>query len=252
MENSLYISNMKKMKTAEKIFYKLGQKAGETYAKGKWYLHSAFGSQEEAIKAEYLLGKKLAKEMLADIYIDVNPKLNELVKGIGNKLSYRLTNKYRKFTFYIQYTKDVNAFALPGGFIFITYGLLKKIEKEPDEIAFVLAHEMMHVVLGHSIGRILTKYSTQVITTILMKYSKFGAIAKQVIGKFINSSYSRENELEADSMGVKLMNAAGYNSKGSEKLLMRLDKITADNFKFFNYFNSHPPITERIEKIQTK
>ena len=236
----------------EEIFKKLGRQAGRFYNKGRWYWNSSFGDEKDAVKAEYQLGKNLALDLISTISIDLNPDLNELVLGVGKNLEYPLKNKSRKFHFYIHYTEDLNAYALPGGFIFITYGLLNRIKGDEDELAFVLGHEMMHIVLGHPIERVFAGYGTKVLNIVLSKYSKMGALSKQILNKFMTSNYSRENEFEADAGGVALMGAAGYNRKKSIKLLSRLESQTQSKVNIFSYFASHPPIQSRIEQIRNK
>jgi len=160
----------------DEIFKQLGRKGGELFNRSRWYWKSSTGDENEVIKAEYILGKNLAKDLISGISIDLNPELNELLQSVGKEMEYPLRNKKRKFHFYIHYTKDVNAYALPGGFIFITYGLLNQIKNYPDELAFVLGHEMMHVVLGHPIQRVFNGYGTKLLNVVLNKYTKMGAI----------------------------------------------------------------------------
>jgi len=236
----------------EEFFKKIGRKTGELYNRGRWYWRSSAGTENEAIEAEYILGKNLARDLITDISIDTNPDLNELLLNVGKELEYPLKNKNRKFHFYIHYTKDVNAYALPGGFIFITYGLLDQIKDEPDELAFVLAHEMMHVVLNHPIQRIYNGYGTKILNVVLSKYTKMGAISKQVLGQFMNSNYSRDNEFEADAGGAALMIAAGYNNQKAANLLLRLENQSKKRPNLFSYFASHPPIVKRVVKLRKR
>ncbi|MFP4548482.1 MAG: M48 family metallopeptidase [Fidelibacterota bacterium] len=233
----------------EELFKKMGRKTGQLYNRSRWYWKSSSGTEEEAIAAEYILGKNLARDLISEIFIDTNPDLNEHLLNIGKELEYPLKNKNRKFHFYIHYTKDVNAYALPGGFIFITYGLLNQIKKEPDELAFVLAHEMMHVVLGHPIQRVYNGYGTKILNVVLSKYTKMGTVSKQVLGQFMNSNYSRDNEFEADAGGAALMTAAGYNSRKAADLLERLEIQSKKRANLLSYFASHPPIDKRVEKL---
>ncbi len=236
----------------EEIFKKIGKKTGEFYNRSRWYWNSTFSDENEAIKAEYNLGKNLASDLISGVSIDINPDLNELVLKIGRNLEDPLKNKNRKFQFFIHYTKDINAYALPGGFIFITHGLLDQIKDEKDELAFVLAHEMMHVVLEHPIQRIFTGYGSKVLKVVLNKYTKMGVLTKEIIGKFMNSNYSRDNEFEADAGGVALMKAAGYNIEKAVNLLKRLENNSQKKLDLFNYFASHPPIEKRVERIIKK
>lgn len=235
----------------EKFFINLGRKLGTTVNKGKWYYKSLFGSEDEAIEAEYIMGRELAANIGREMKIDNDPSLQSLLDEIGGKLIEKVINKQRKFKFNIVSTNDINAFALPGGFIFITNGLLNKIKLNKDEIAFVLSHEIMHVVLKHPINRILTDYSTQIISNIVMKGGTLGLIAKQVLSSLLRSSYSQDNEFEADNYAVRLMYSAGFDPQAAKTFLAKLEESSPENLPIYNYFLSHPPIDDRMEKIDT-
>ena len=233
----------------EKFFISLGRKLGTTVNKGKWYYKSLLGSEDEAIEAEYLMGKTLAANIGQENAVVDNPSLHNLLDEIGGKLVGKVVNKKRKFKFQVVATKDINAFALPGGFIFITAALLKKIELNRDEIAYILAHEIMHVVLKHPIDRILTNYSTHIISNLFIKGGTVGMLAKNLIDNLLRSSYSQENEFEADNYAVRLMNSAGFDPQASKSVLTKLAASPPDDIPIYNYFLSHPSVKKRIEKI---
>jgi predicted Zn-dependent protease len=234
----------------EKFFINLGRKLGTAVNKGAWYYKSFLGSEDEAIEAEYVLGKTLAANIGREMKIINDPIQQNLLDEIGGKLIEKVVNKKRKFKFHVVVTNDINAFALPGGFIFVTHALLDKIGLNRNELAYVLSHEIMHVVLKHPINRILTDYSAQVISNIFMKGGAIGLIAKQLIGSLLRSSYSQDNELEADNYAVRLMNSAGFDPLASKSLLAKLAASSPENLPVYNYFLSHPIISERIEKIE--
>lgn len=234
----------------DRFFINLGRKLGTTVNKGKWYYKSLLGSEDEAIEAEYLMGKTLAANIGQENAVVNNPSLQKLLDEIGGELVARIVNKKRKFKFQVVVTKDINAFALPGGFIFITASLLNKIELNRDEIAYILAHEIMHVVLKHPINRILTDYSARIISNLFIKGGTVGMIAKQLIDKLLRSSYSQENELEADNYAVRLMSSAGFDPHASKSVLKKLAATSPEDIPIYNYFLSHPAVKERIEKIE--
>jgi len=233
----------------ERFFINLGRKLGTTVNKGRWYYKSLFGSEDEAIEAEYLMGKTLAANMGRELAVITDPALQSLLDEIGGKLVQKVVNKKRRFKFQAVATRDINAFALPGGFIFVTAPLLEKIELNRDEIAYILAHEIMHVVLKHPINRILTDYSARVISNLFLKGGTVGMIARQLIDNLLRSSYSQENEFEADNYAVRLMNSAGFDPQASRAVLTKLAATSPDDIPIYNYFLSHPSIQERIEKI---
>ena len=233
----------------EKFFINLGRKLGTTVNRGKWYYKLLFGSEDEAIEAEHVLGKALAANISQEMKIAGDPIRQELLDEVGGKLVAKVVNKKRKFKFQIFKTNDINAFALPGGFIFVTHALLDKIELNRDETAYILAHEIMHVVLKHPINRILTNYSTQIISNIFVKGGAVGLMAKQLIGSLLQSTYSQDNEFEADNYAVRLMKSAGFDPQASKLVLAKLAANSSKDIPVYNYFLSHPTIAERIEKI---
>jgi predicted Zn-dependent protease len=233
----------------EKFFINLGRKLGTTVNKSKWYYKSLFGSEDEAIEAEHVLGKALASNIGQGMVVINDPTIQNLLDEVGVKLIEKVVNKKRKFKFQALATKDINAFALPGGFIFVTHALLDKIEMNRDELSYILAHEIMHVVLKHPINRILTDYSAQVISNIFLKGGTIGLIAKKLVGNLLRSSYSQDNEFEADNYAVRLMNSASFDPHASKSVLKKLAATSPDDIPIYNYFLSHPSVKERIEKI---
>lgn len=233
----------------DKFFINLGRKLGTTVNKGKWYYKSLFGSEDEAIEAEYRMGKTLAANMGQEMVVISDPALQNLLNEVGGKLVQKVVNKKRRFRFHAVATKEINAFALPGGFIFVTAALLKKIELNRDEIAYILAHEIMHVVLKHPINRILTDYSARVISNLFLKGGTVGMIARQLVDNLLRSSYSQDNEFEADNYAVRLMKSAGFDPQASKSVLTKLAETSPDDIPIYNYFLSHPSVRERIERI---
>jgi predicted Zn-dependent protease len=233
------------------LYYKLGQKVGATLNKGKWYYQSTFGSENDSFKAELAVGRELAKNIVKDNKIIKDHDLQNIIDEIGKQLFYKVIDKKRKFKFYIIAGSDINAFALPGGLIFLTHGLFKKIYDNKDEIAFVLAHEMMHIVFKHPMERIVADYSASVVTKLLVKGGTLGMLANQVLSNLLKSSYSQEKELEADEYAVRIIYSAGFNPRGAIGLLRKLKGSREKNLPIFNYFLSHPSVDERIRKIDS-
>jgi predicted Zn-dependent protease len=234
----------------DKLFENLGRSVGSTVKKGKWFYQSLFGSEEEAIQAEYLVGKELAQNLVREIPVVKDPDLQAIIDNIGKILLSKLSETTHRFKLQVLATADVNAFALPGGFIFLTAGLLQRINSK-DEIAFAIAHEISHVLLKHPMQRIVSDYSSQVISNIFLRGGVLGVMAKMVVMTFLKNSYSHEKELEADSEAVKLMRKSGFNSDGAKILLNRLSDNKMKTLTIFNYLSSHPSFESRISKIDS-
>ena len=113
--------------------------------------------------------------------------------------------------------KTVNAFALPGGPIFITEGLLRQLKTEA-ELAGVLGHEIGHVIARHSSERLAKQQLTQGLLGALVVGSGDYTTAQigQMVGSMINMKYGREDELESDALGIRIMAEAGYDPRAHD------------------------------------
>lgn len=231
------------------LFYNLGRKTGRSMRKGKWVYNNYFGTKEEAIRAEYAAGKELAAQMETEIIACKDTTLQMRINTIGQKLVSKVKKKERRFSFTVYDSAETNAFALPGGFIFISSGILKLCNYDDDEIAFILAHEMVHIVSGHPLKRIMTTQSLNVISNAIRTGGVIGNLAKQTIKSLIESNYSQENEFAADLYGVQLIISAGFNARAGLGLFQNLHDSSNDKNKF-DYFSIHPPIVERKARIE--
>lgn len=226
----------------EKLFEYFGRKAGKAYKKGRWFYDSLLGDEEEAIKAEFAFGYEMAKDIASTSEFDKD----QLVKSIGSTIKNNVSSKH-KFNFYTIKSDEVNAFALPGGFIFLTDSILKLCNRNEDEIAFIVCHEMAHVIKGHAMDRILAQYSINTLAGLIRTTGMLQNAAKQLATKYLTSSYSRDNEFEADVLGTKLMLKCGYKSEGAFNLLERLRQNEVSTIP---YFSSHPDIDERKNEVK--
>lgn len=231
----------------EKLFKYFGKKAGQTFKKSKWIYDSVLGDEEEALKSEYQFGLYMAKDIQASGKICKS----ELLDEIGIKLAGRL-NTLHRFNFFVLESDEVNAFALPGGFIFFNKPIIDFFEDNIDETAFVLAHEMAHVVKGHSFNRLLAEYSINTISRFIRATGLLQSAAKELTVKYFKSRYSRDNELEADHFAVRLMTAAKYNPQGALSFFAKLKKMNKEGSVIPSYFSSHPSHDIRIEQVKKK
>jgi len=235
----------------EKFFRYLGHKAGPSIRKGKWIYHSYFADKETALQSEHLVGRELSAGISKELNFSNDSQTQALLKDIRDQLYTCIKDKRRRFAYYIVDSKDLNAFALPGGFIYITDALIKNSRMDRNELAFVLAHEMVHVVLKHPLKRIMSNFSFKVVENLMRTRGAAGQIAKQTLSSLLRNGYSRENEFDADQYAVKIMASAGFDAKGAISLLHHLNQNKSDDPDFFNYFSTHPPIEERIERIKS-
>jgi predicted Zn-dependent protease len=203
---------------------------------------------------EIALGYKSAPQMAAQMGgLSQNPKARELVQRVGEKLareSLAAKSPY-KFSFHVLAdARTVNAFALPGGPIFITEGLLRLLKSEA-ELAAVLGHEIGHVIARHSSERLAKQQLTQGLLGALVVGSGDYTTAQigQVVGSMINMSYGRDDELEADSLGIRLMAEGSYDPRAMIRVMEVLAKASGGS-RQPEFFSTHPAPENRATRIR--
>ncbi len=181
-------------------------------------------------------------------------QLQDLVDKVGQKLVQYSVARETPYQYDFHLLRDpntINAFALPGGQIFITYGLLSQLQSE-DQLAGVLGHEMGHVIGRHSAERISKEQLTGgIINGVLVGSdgSQGAAQTAAMIGNMVNMKYGREDELESDDLGVRFMIDAGYNP---EEMIgvMEILKAAGGGQRVPEFQSTHPDPENRIEKIK--
>lgn len=189
-----------------------------------------------------------------------DPQLRAMVARVGAKLIAANAQgawapQFAKYRFNFHLLRDprlVNAFALPGGQIFFTYGLLQYLETE-DEVAGVLAHEIGHVVGRHSAEQMAKSQMWAGIAQAAgMAGSDFNMNPQQIVGlvyQVTTTSYGREDETQSDQLGVRFMVNAGYKPEGLLRV-MEVLKAQGGSGGGPEFLKSHPDPGNRIEKIK--
>ncbi len=179
-------------------------------------------------------------------------KFQALVDRIGQRLVKSSVAAQSPYTFDFHLLRDpkiINAFALPGGQIFITHALFARLENE-DQLAGVLGHEIGHVIARHSAERMAKQGLTQgLLSGVAVGFDPSTAQGAAAIANAINMSYGREDELESDLLGVQIMIDAGYNPEALIGV-MRILKNAAGPNRTPERLSTHPDPENRIEKIK--
>jgi predicted Zn-dependent protease len=209
---------------------------------------------------EIALGLQAAPQM-AQQYggLSRNAKAAAFVEKIGQQLVAQSDAAKTPYNFEFHLLADdrtINAFALPGGQIFITMGLLKRLKTE-GQVAGVLGHEITHVVARHSAEQIAKQQLTQGLTgaAVLATYdpdnpsSRNSAQVAAMIGGLINMKFGRNDELESDRYGVRFMADAGYDPRAMIGLMKILEQ-SAGGQRQPEFFSTHPNPENRIAKIR--
>lgn len=179
-----------------------------------------------------------------------NTQYQALVDNVGNKLVNNSVAKETPYQYEFHLLSDpntINAFALPGGQIFITYALFSKLENE-DQLAGVLGHEIGHVLGRHSAERIAETEYWQGLATAGSVGADIGDLVGN-IGQNTLLTNGRDDELESDDLGVWFMINAGYNP---EEMIgvMEILKAAAGPNRVPEFQSTHPDPDNRIEKIR--
>jgi beta-barrel assembly-enhancing protease len=207
----------------------------------------------------------------------LNPTLEKRIQQVGEKVAQASGKPEIKFSYRILNDPTINAYAAPGGRIYILTGLLDFLTSE-DELAAVLGHEMAHVIQSHTVKSIKSDYWTRAIGGAFINAAG-AAVGVQIGGSkgqlaqmgtnlalsaagsplfnAMSKGYSRGNELEADEMGQELLEKAGYNPEAMTTYLQRLEtiKYTLESSKK-DYpsalINAEPGLGERIQNLRAK
>jgi predicted Zn-dependent protease len=209
-----------------------------------------FISQAKEVK----IGKSIARHVERKLKLDEDAVLQERVAEIGEKLAQVCDRKTIVYHFKVLADEEnKNAFALPGGYVYIFRGLLNALETD-DEIAAVLGHEIGHIAARHSIKRQQASVEYSVLMAALASQTDTKTqvdISKAVAHLFL--SYSREDELLADNLAVKYLRRAGYNSEAALTVLEKLSQIQKEEpIRKYRKFRAHPYLSQRIAAMRAK
>ncbi len=179
-------------------------------------------------------------------------KAQEYVDRVGKKLvlnSIAASSGY-EFDFHLLTDpQTINAFALPGGQVFITQALFSKLQNE-DQLAGILGHEIGHVLARHGAQRVAKDQLTKGLANaaVLVTGDHSGGQLAAMIGSVVGMKYGRGQELESDDLGIRLMMKSGYNPEEMVGV-MKILKAASGGGRQPEFFSTHPNPENRIEKI---
>lgn len=215
------------------------------------YSNEGLMSEQDEIKLSDEIHKEIVKKY--KIINEGQPRVNR----IGQSVARSSLRSKLKYQFYVYESKEINAFAIPGGKIYVASGLLKT--STDDELASVLSHEVGHIVARHSLHSLQEAQAVGgladlvgSITGIAGKDAQdLGKMAAQLLATPYLLSHSREQEREADFLGVNNMFKAGYKTEGMVTMFQKLQKLSKEEPSILgSFFSSHPDVAERIENTR--
>ncbi len=210
---------------------------------------------------EYYLGRAVGATIIDRYQPSDSPKINHYLNLIGKTLvlASEKQQDHGNYHFLLLEAGEINAFAAPRGFIFISKGMLGLCENE-DDLAAVLAHEIAHVTHSHALQSIETSRLTSALTTLATEGAKQSGqyYVTQLVSSFegsiddmtqtlVNDGYGRGLESEADETAVEILQKAGYDANGLLRVLQRMKAKTAGNKQGFA--STHPDMDDRIAEI---
>lgn len=200
------------------------------------------------------MGRQYAAQINAQLPIVDDGSINQYINSLGQQIASQGGRNLRYY-FYVVNTDMVNAFAVPGGFVYVNRGLIEETDNL-SELAGVLAHEIAHVELRHSAEQMERAQSANLglnLAYILLGRAPSGVeqAAIQVGGSAWFANYSREAELEADELGVELAVNAGINPTGMvsffQELLAERERRPS---QLEQWFSTHPLTEDRIARTR--
>lgn len=211
---------------------------------------------------EVALGLQAAPEMAAQFGgLDPDPQLQAFIKQVGQSVSGKILagRTDYKFDFHLLADSEtVNAFALPGGQIFITRALLDRLENEA-QLAGVLGHEVGHVVARHSAEHIAKAQLTGALVGAAgvaasdpNDPSRGAQVAQMAgfVGQMVNMKYGRNDELESDALGVRFMAEAGYDPRALLSVMRILEEASGGRARGPEFMSTHPNPGNRQATIE--
>jgi len=214
-----------------------------------------FGNYVDA----FILGKFIVLDNMA---------VTQAIQRIGERVARSSDRPDLPYHFKVLNANEVNAFAGPGGYIYITTGLLNELESEA-EVAAVLAHELGHTAERHVIRQLQNNQNAQVVGALISISATIAigvavedpqlagdlsnaAGAAAYVGTFIvNRGYSQSYEFKADRLGVEYLERAGYGGDGMARALRKLEIVERKKNAnaVHSFLSTHPPIAIRIQKM---
>ncbi len=206
---------------------------------------TAAQSSLSLIRGESALGKGIAEQIKKQAPMSKDEELNGYVNEIGMKLAKIAGRKDFEYEFNVILDENINAFALPGGKIFINAGAIAKTDSEA-ELAGLIGHEISHAALTHGFQLMA---QGNLIASILGNIPYAGGLATDIVA----FNYSRDMERQADDFGTRILVGGGYAADGLRSLMLKLqqEELKRQRSRPPEWASTHPGSEERVKNIET-
>ncbi len=203
-------------------------------------------------REEVVMGEEFSKEVERQFRVFDEPDITTYIESVGRRIVGICDRRDIEYHFAVIMKDEINAFALPGGYIYIHTGLLETLDDE-SQLAAVLAHEVGHVTARHATERLTAMYGYQLLVGLLLGDNPdfYSNLVSDIFTTTGFLAYSRSNEYEADRLGAKYVHAAGYDPDGMLELLGRFRDMEArEPGRLEEWLSTHPPTGKRMERVK--
>jgi predicted Zn-dependent protease len=202
---------------------------------------------------EIAIGRQIAGDLLGAAPLVKDARLQKYVNQVGTWVASQSERPELPWHFGVIQSEDVNAFAAPGGYIFVTLGLYRLLQNEAD-LAGVLGHEIGHVIRKHHLKLLQQSKLVDAGGKALSRQVGGNDKVQQMIGsgaEIVARSLDKDAEFEADRIGVVLVTRAGYDSYGLPSVLQQIGHLAKDEGSVTLLFKTHPLPDARLAKLDT-
>jgi len=201
---------------------------------------------------EIQIGRSIIKQVEEEYKLVDDPLIQKRVQDIGQKIASVCDRKEIDYSFKVLNDEEVNAFSLPGGFVYVNKGLIDKVGND-DELACILGHEVAHIVARHSIKKLQAIMGYSILRVLVAVVPESGQVgnAADIAFTEIILGYGRDDELLADQLASRYAKLAGYNPRGMIDFLEKLQEINRRKpLRPKTYFKTHPYVPDRIRVVK--
>jgi predicted Zn-dependent protease len=205
-----------------------------------------------SLEEEWQLGNQLSADIARQMPMVNDAAANAYVTRVGREVVAQTELANLPWQFHIVDDPAINAFAIPGGHVYVNRGLITSASNA-SELAGVIAHEVSHVVARHSTEQISRQYGLSALASVVLGQNPavYQQILAQIVAGGTLARYSRAAEQEADELGVRYMASAGYNPRGMVTMFQTLmSRQEREPSRVEQFFSTHPLTSERLRNVE--
>ncbi|MDR7485147.1 MAG: M48 family metalloprotease [Armatimonadota bacterium] len=199
---------------------------------------------------EIRIGRQAASQLEAEVGQSRDPVLAARVTEVGRRVAAVSDRRGLPYTFKVLRGREVNAISLPGGFIYATEGLMRFVQSDA-ELAFVVGHEVGHVAARHHVTMIERHFFMGLVLSLVLGGDPTAGQIGEILAFLLSRGFSRENEFEADRLGVLYTHRAGFDASAGLQFMTRLRVAEGrDPGQFEVLLRTHPALVDRIGRVR--